>query len=56
MTVMLKGLFPSVKNEKKSNSNITKYAVGTRVPQNKEAERIVQNAVYNNLNRVNRNI
>lgn len=29
-----------------NNSNITKYPVGTRVPRNEEAERIVKNALY----------
>lgn len=34
------------RDEKPSNSNITKYPVGTRVPRNEEAERIVKNALY----------
>lgn len=42
----LKLLLRGNRGEKPSNSNITKYPVGTRVPRNEEAERIVKNALY----------
>lgn len=56
MTLLIKKLFCGARNEKHSTSNITRYPVGTRVPQNKEAERIVQNVLYNNLIRTKRSI
>ncbi|EJW13837.1 hypothetical protein PAV_109p00670 (plasmid) [Paenibacillus alvei DSM 29] len=54
MTLLIKELFR--RNEKHPTSNITKYPVGTRVPQNQKAERIVQNALYSNLNKTKRSI
>ncbi|WP_179215716.1 hypothetical protein [Paenibacillus sp. MY03] len=49
----LKGLLSNKRSSKNtSKTNITKYTVGTRVPRNEEAERIVRNALAHQPSRL----